>query len=299
MKMKNWITVLTLAFAIAANAETGSNSTITIKTDRESKQLVEQWIQAYRQIHPEVSFILVGKAQEANLTYINNKVDNHAATYVGRYALLPVTTKENPLLGELQKKNWGKEDIKKLYFAHIDEDIDPDDVANSGKAGKLRKKLNVYSGANATSASAIFARYFGFQNSEFRGTRLSGDDSFLLNAIEDDKESITFNNLAYLFDTQSGKLKANLAILPLNTNKKLEETLQHGTLENIIRALETHTSDVVPVGDFGFVNDGQNPRAEQFLKWIVKDGQQYNNKAGYLKIDHETTNQQPQLIANR
>ena len=95
MKMKNWITVLTLAFAIAANAETGSNSTITIKTDRESKQLVEQWIQAYRQIHPEVSFILVGKAQEANLTYINNKVDNHAATYVGRYALLPVTTKGN------------------------------------------------------------------------------------------------------------------------------------------------------------------------------------------------------------
>lgn len=275
-------------------------STITVKTSKASKALVEAWAQAYMQTHKDIKIEVTSKqSADADLTYINNKVEGQNVTYVGRYAILPVTSTENPLFSELQKKEWTKSDLKKLYFSSLDEDLDEDDEANSGKAGKLREKLTVYSGANASSVAGVFAEYFGFQTSELRGNKISGDDLYLLNAINEDKQSITFNNIAYLYDADSRKLKENISILPLKLKAEIEETLQSGNLDAALQVLEQQQTDIIPVENFGFAYTQLNPKAELFLEWIVSDGQQYNNQKGFLKLTEGEKENQLRVLAQR
>lgn len=275
-------------------------STITVKTSKASKALVEAWAQAYMQTHKDIRIEVTCKqSADADLTYINNKVEGQNVTYVGRYAILPVTSTENPLFSELQKKEWTKSDLKKLYFSSLDEDLDEDDEANSGKAGKLREKLTVYSGANASSVARVFAEYFGFQTSELRGNKISGDDLYLLNAINEDKQSITFNNIAYLYDADSRKLKENISILPLKLKAEIEETLQSGNLDAALQVLEQQQTDIIPVENFGFAYTQLNPKAELFLEWIVSDGQQYNNQKGFLKLTEGEKENQLRVLAQR
>lgn len=275
-------------------------STITVKTSKASKALVEAWAQAYMQTHKDIKIEVTSKqSADADLTYINNKVEGQNVTYVGRYAILPVTSTDNPLFSELQKKEWTKSDLKKLYFSSLDEDLDEDDEANSGKAGKLREKLTVYSGANASSVAGVFAEYFGFQTSELRGNKISGDDLYLLNAINEDKQSITFNNIAYLYDADSRKLKENISILPLKLKAEIDETLQSGNLDAALQVLEQQQTDIIPVENFGFAYTQLNPKAELFLEWIVSDGQQYNNQKGFLKLTEGERENQLRVLAQR
>lgn len=291
----------TTAFAVEEPTQAeAQQSTITVKTSKASKALVEAWAQAYMQTHKDIKIEVTSKqSANADLTYINNKVEGQNVAYVGRYAILPVTSTENPLFSELQKKEWTKSDLKKLYFSSLDEDLDEDDEANSGKAGKLREKLTVYSGANASSVAGVFAEYFGFQTSELRGNKISGDDLYLLNAINEDKQSITFNNIAYLYDADSRKLKENISILPLKLKAEIEETLQSGNLDAALQVLEQQQTDIIPVENFGFAYTQLNPKAELFLEWIVSDGQQYNNQKGFLKLTEGEKENQLRVLAQR
>ncbi len=288
--------IITTAIIFVATANAFAQNVITVKANKVSKALVETWAKAYTEQNPGVEIQIVGKnAKDADLTLVTSA--DESATIVGRYAILPVTSSHNPLISELQKKDWSKSDIKKLYFSSLDEDLDEDEEANSGKAGKLREKLTVYSGANSTSASSVFAQHFGYQVSEIRGNKISGDDLYLLNAIEEDKQSITFNNVAYLYDTNTRTLKSDLAILPLNLRSEQEKVLQSGNLDETIKLLEAEKSDLIPVENFGFTYNELNHSAQLFLEWIVSDGQQYNNKNGFLRLADKDAQQQLKVLA--
>ncbi|MCQ2259419.1 MAG: hypothetical protein MJZ41_15750 [Bacteroidaceae bacterium] len=286
------------AAEVEATATSESASVITVKTSKVSKELVEAWANAYMQQNTHVKVQIVGKnVKDADLTFVSDAKGGDNVTFVGRYAILPVTSSHNPLISELQKKDWSKNDLKKLYFSSLDEDLDDEDEANSGKAGKLREKFTVYSSANSTSASRVFAQHFGYQVSEIRGNKISGDDLYLLNAIEEDKQSITFNNVAYLYDTNTRTLKSDIAILPLNLKSEQEKVLQNGNLDETIKLLEAEKSDLIPVENFGFTYNELNQKAQLFLEWIVSDGQQYNNKNGFLRLADKDVQQQLKILA--
>lgn len=275
-------------------------STITVKTSRASKMLVQAWADEYMKQHEDLKIVVTSKQSDnADLEYVNNKVEGKAVTYVGRYAILPVTSSANPLLSELQSKGWSKNDLKKLYFSSLDEELDEEDEANSGKAGKLRERLTVYSGANASSASIVFADHFGFHTSELRGNKILGDDLYLLNAISEDKQSLTFNNVAYLYDIQSRQLKNDLAILPLKVKGEVSDALQQGNLDVALQALEQQQTDVIPVETFGFTYHRLNPKAELFLEWVVSNGQQFNHQQGFLRLTESEIQAQLKTLAQR
>lgn len=274
--------------------------TITIKATRASKALTEAWAKAYMETHKDVIVnVTTKKSERADLSYINNKVEGQEVTYVGRYAILPITSTENPLINELQQKNWNKSDLKKLYFSSLEEDFDEEDEASRGKAGKLREKLTVYSGANASSIAGIFADHFGFQAAELRGSKISGDDLYLLNAIEEDKQSITFNQVAYLYDTTSRQLKQGITILPIKVGNELAEVLKEGNLDATLKVLEEEGSDLIPVEPFGFAYQHLNTPAQHFLEWVVNEGQAFNNPNGFLRLAKRDAQRETQNLAQR
>ena len=299
MKIKTLITLALITLATVVNAAELGNGTISIKVTKASKTLVEQWVNAYMCTNPNVKVQFVDKAEDADLSITTSSQQSDAAgsTFVARFALLPVTATDNPLIKDIVGKQWSEKDIKRLFFQTEDELFE--DKADRSKKERLTDKLTVFSGNSSTSASTVFAEHFGFKKGDIRGKRIQGDDLFLLNAIQKDKQSVTFNSTANLYDTASRQLKSNIAILPLDLKKDQEQILLSGNLDETLRLLEESNISTIPVEKIGFTYSSFNTDIEQFLAWVVSEGQQYNNQAGYLKLGTKDQKQQLALLASK
>lgn len=291
MVFKKIITIAFAALSVTASAkEINTQNVLTVKTSKASKTLVEMWANAYMQSHPEHRIVVTSKKTSSGDLVYTSEINTSAhtpdssITVVGRYAVLPVTTTNNPLSSELSGKEWNKSELKQMFFSSLDETLEEAEDAGSGRVGKLRSKLTVYSTASGESVANDFAHHFGFQTAEFRGNRISGDDRYLLNAIEEDVTGITFNNIAYLYDTDTRQLKSGIVILPLKLKAEVEKTLQSGNLDATLQVLENLHSDLIPISSFGFAYNRNNSQAVDFIQWVINEGQEYNNRNGFLKL---------------
>ena len=298
MKMKAFITVIATVVTLTASAATAQNDgSITIKVNKASKALVEKWIEGYKAVNPDVQIALVsGKNADADLTLVSSHQEGVNVTYVGRYALLPVTSTENPLLNDIQKKEWKSKDIKNLFFTAEDLDEEYEEEVE-GKHNKLKDKLTVYSGSSKTSLSSIFASHFGRTLDDLRGNRIAGDDLYLLSAINEDKASVTFNALSNLYDLSSRTLRSDLALLPLGVKASQREVLRSGNLDETLELIENEDIDLIPVEDIGFIYNNFDTDIDNFLQWIIRDGQQYNHEAGFLHLTNKEVESQLRLLA--
>ena len=298
MKMKAFITVIATVVTLTASAATAQNDgSITIKVNKASKALVEKWIEGYKAVNPDVQIALVsGKNADADLTLVSSHQEGVNVTYVGRYALLPVTSTENPLLNDIQKKEWKSKDIKNLFFTAEDLDEEYEEEVE-GKHNKLKDKLTVYSGSSKTSLSSIFASHFGRTLDDLRGNRIAGDDLYLLSAINEDKASVTFNALSNLYDLSSRTLRSDLALLPLGVKASQREVLRSGNLDETLELIENEDIDLIPVEDIGFIYNSFDTDIDNFLQWIIRDGQQYNHEAGFLHLTNKEVESQLRLLA--
>ena len=165
------------------------------------------------------------------------------------------------------------------------------------KKNKLKDQLTVYSGSNKASFTGIFAAHFGRTADDLRGNRIAGDDLYLLSAIEEDKASVTFNALSNLYDLTSRTLRSDLALLPLGLKASQRETLRKGNLDETLQLIEEESIDLIPVEDLGFTYNSLDADTEQFLQWVVREGQQYNHAAGFLHLTSKEVESQLKLLA--
>ncbi|MBO7580614.1 MAG: hypothetical protein J6T38_03725 [Bacteroidaceae bacterium] len=298
MNVKAFLIAAFATVTLTVSAATSQNDgVITVKVNKASKALVEKWIEAYKAVQPNVEIAVVsGKNADADLTLVSSHQEGAQVTYVARYALLPVTTAENPLLNDIQKKEWKSKDIKSLFFTAEDLDEEYEEEVE-GKHNKLKDKLTVYSGSSKASLSGIFASHFGRTSDDLRGNRIAGDDFYLLSAINEDKASVTFNALSNLYDLSSRTLRSDLVLLPLGVKASQREALRSGNLDETLELIENEDIDLIPVEDIGFTYDSFDADIEQFLQWIVRDGQQYNHAAGFLHLTNKEVESQLKLLA--
>lgn len=259
---------------------------------------METWIKKYKEAHPELQLRIVdGNKGKADLEFVSETPEGNNErhiTYVGRYALLPVTTTENPLYEKLSRKRLDEKELKDLFFQ---KDI-LQKVGNDRKEISPYEELTVYSGIGRISGANAFASYFGYQVSQFRGKRIVGDDLYLLTAINKDHTGVTFNNLAYIFDLQNRKLKPRLFLIPLDIKKEQREVLDNGNLDETLQLLENNDVALIPLSKVGFAYSDRASVAD-FLRWIVNEGQQYNHRFGFLTLDEKSVRkEQKQLEGN-
>ncbi|KAA6308942.1 hypothetical protein EZS27_039483, partial [termite gut metagenome] len=146
-----------LFFSLGAYAQSSANEqeVIYVSSAKFSSPLVEKWIAEYTKLHPNVRIKPADKNNHnVDLSFVANDESDSIAyasgkviAYVGRYALLPVTTKENPLYERISKKKLGKKDIKNLFF--IEDPLLEEE--NNSKKNKIQDLVTVYSGSNSTS----------------------------------------------------------------------------------------------------------------------------------------------------
>ncbi len=262
-----------------------------IKSPKFSAPLIEKWINEYAKVNKQVKFKLAEKQTEEENIDINLVTSNlsenalqtgQLVSYVGRYALLPVSSTENPILAELNKKRLNSKKLKELFFEKdlLDED--------ASKSSKQEFSTTIYSGNNEESVASAFASYFGYTPSSLKGKKISGDDIYLLHAIQKDHSGITFNNLSYIYDTNTRQLKKDLAIIPLDLKKEYRDILAESNIDKAIELLENESIELIPVEELGFVYQDNHPEIKNFLKWVLSEGQSYNHNYGFLNPDQKT-----------
>jgi len=294
------VVVSLFIFQLFVNAEEDSPA-VYIKASGFASPLVEQWIAAYQDQYPDASIRLAGKdRKEEAVELVIRSYDpeeipsGKEVVYTGRYALLPATTKDNPYLNDLTGRKWSKKEVRKLFFSG-----DPLEEVKSKKE-KVEDKLTVYAG-NRSATSVVVASHFGSIPSDLKGARISGDDRFLLNALQKDPTGIMYNALPYLFDLETRRLKPELVLLPLDVKKEHQVLFSQPDIDRTIEWLEARTAEAVPVGYIGFIyTAGQDDRLDHFLQWVTQDGQSFCHRFGLLQLDPQTlAQQQKKLSANR
>lgn len=305
IKMKTITTIKNISIAIALQftavslyAANNPQEVITINSAKFGSSLVKVWVEKYTEKHPEVQIRLVeNQKEETDLRLIPNNIkseEGESIVNVGRYALLPVTTIENPLYERIAKQRFNEKKLKALFFQS-----DVLDTDESKKKDEFTEKLTIYSGANQVSGTETFAAHFGYTTAQLRGKKIAGDDIFLLTAIGKDHSGITFNNLAYLYDLQSRNLKSKIALLPLDLKKKeQEEALLSGNLDKALDVLEESEVELVPVEEIGF-SYKEKSGVTAFLQWILNEGQQYNHDFGFLTLEQSQVKKEQKKLDTR
>jgi len=301
----NYFFNLLLVLFISTSAFAAGNvakESIVISGTKFTYPLIEKWIAEYAKVNPNVTIKLTAKTnsdQAVDLNIIahqpvqNELQPNQEIIYTGRYALLPVTNNNNPILAATAKKGLNNKELDKLFFEVVDYESDE-------PAQKSKYKANIYSRDNQACASAALADYYGHKTSEIRGKKVFGDDIYLLSSVKKDTLGLTYNNLGYLYDISSRNLKDGLAILPLDLRKEAKP-IQNGNLDQVIDVLESVKVETIPVEKIGIIYSQQNKTKEvsEFLKWILADGQKFNHDKGFLNLDKQTLAEQESHLSER
>lgn len=262
-----------------------NNEVIYIKAERFTQPLVEKWIVEYTKKNPATQIKIADSKQDSDISLViksDETAGNQNLVSIGRYALLPISNKNNLALEELNKNKLNKKVIKELFFEN-----DPTEEG-SKKIAKLKKQITIYSGNRKSSGSVLFASHFGYSPNDLRDKRISGDDVYLLSAMDKDATGVSINNLSYIYDIKTRKLRDNIALLPLDLKKKQAEVFESANLDDIIKLLENESVDLIPVNQIGFVYKGTDPTIQNFIQWVLAEGQVYNNAFGFLTLDKET-----------
>ena len=265
---------------------------VVITGNRFSYKVVQEWIDDYSKVKPDVQIIIeargsndpasfqilaeVYKPEEAlqnNREYIN----------VGRYAVLPVATNNSEFANYFLDRGLNEDLIKQIFFNDI--------YADKESQEKIEAPYTVYTRLQKAGVPLVFAKYFGYQQKDIKGTSIAGADEHLLKALLRDPNGVTYLPLALIYDQQTRKPIDKLTVLPvdLNGNGKVNEAEKfYGDLDKVIEQLEARQSDDiknVPIEYLHLSVDKQTatPEAIDFLKWVNENGQGYLHKYGYLQ----------------
>ncbi|MDR0430345.1 MAG: substrate-binding domain-containing protein [Tannerellaceae bacterium] len=234
--------------------------------------IIEKWIQEYEkeQTGNNTRFeISTDKNKDDSFQIVayqikNEESDNQQTIfYVGRYALIPITSQENPYLNQL-KKGLNSKDLKDLVFEKSLEDIDD----FSDKPRKEKHPFIVYTRDNKAGTTIALAEYFEKNPEDIKGKKIIGDDIFLLSAIKKYVNELTFSSLNYAYDIKTRQLKQDISIVPLKIKSQQQAILNSGNVDKTISLLEDTHIETIPIEKFGFVVPKKYENDKDFIDFI-------------------------------
>ncbi len=267
--------LLGLQVSLTAGAQ---NEQVTLRVQNAVRPLVEKWVAEYTKTNHNTAFQIVsGKATntEHQISFVTEQ--DAEAVFFARYAVLPVVTKSSEAAQLLGSKRLNAKKLKSLFFVK-------DEFDDDTKESKAEQALHIYTGNSQQSASRAYAQSFKQETSSFKGKKISGDDSFLNTALSRDPLGIAINSLSNIFDLQSRQLRSNLTLVPLDIDKHGEQILDEARLDDIILLLEQQHYAEIPTGKIGLEYDHHDSQLNDFVRWILTDGNKYIHEYGLLQL---------------
>lgn len=261
-----------LQLSLTASAQTEK---ISLRIPNFARPLVEKWANDYKKNNHNIDFqFTTGKSQDNNTLTLTTDADGIS---FARYAVLPVTTKDSEAAHLTASHRLNSKKLRSLFFVKDEWDDDTKD-------SKADQQVHVYTGNSTLSASRLYASHLKQESANYKGKKISGDDSFLTTAINRDPLGITVNYLSNIYDLNSRELRPTLALLPLELDKQGRQTFENGRLDNIIDLLEQEQYAEIPIGNIAFEYNHANTAVNDFVRWILTIGVQDLHQHGLLSL---------------
>ena len=261
--------------------------------------LAVKWAEEFQKIHPNVLVnVSAGGAGKGMTDALSKMVDLGMYSKsvspeeqakgawwvaVSKDAVLPTINANNPVIADLQKKGLKKQKFIDIFITGT--------VKTWGQAAGNGSKaeLQVYTRSDACGAADMWAKYLGNKKQEdLLGLGVNGDPG-VADAVKRSPEGIGFNNLGFVYEMQTRKVYAGLAVIPIDLNENgvidPDENF-YGTMDQVMKAINDGKYPSPPARDLYFVSGGkpESPLVKAFLQWVLTDGQKYVSEAGYVNI---------------
>lgn len=260
--------------------------------------LAVQWANEFEVRYPDVKIdVSAGGAGKGMTDVLNGMVDyamlsrdlhqeeieaGAVAFVVGRDAVVPDVSSNNPYIDIIKRQGINSEQARKIWVTG--------EIRTWGQLLGTNDKhqIHVFTRSDACGAAQTFASWFDAKQEELRGTAVYGDPG-IAKAVQNDKWGIGFNNLAYAYDAQTHKVLSGLEIFPLDSD--MDGTISpeenfYETKESLVHAIEIDNFPTPPARNLYFVTKGtpKDSASLAFLRYTLKEGQRFNEPAGYVKI---------------
>lgn len=295
MKKISCLVVLSLLL-IVANAQT--TTVIKITGTKFPFEIMQQWIDTYSKTHPGAQFQLSKSIplDSAELMIAAHAFkqgelnDDLVLIALNRYAQLPIANVNRKDLQALQQKGFTQQDLRNIYFN-----------AQQNKADALNEPVTVYRRDKNVCASRSFSENVTGNQLDVAGTLVNGDDRALSAAVKNDVNGISYNNLGLIYNLQTRKVADSIAVIPidLDENGRIDDNEKiYATLDDVLNYLSTSSSNIIPQDNVNIVINRKtiSRNALDFIGWIITQGQQCNQRYGFLSLDKTVVIQQQQLL---
>jgi phosphate transport system substrate-binding protein len=298
----------------AATAETQApgekplSGTIAVSGAFALYPMMTLWSQEFTKLHPEVQFDVQGGGAGKGMTdtlagavdigmisrTIKPEEEAKGAYWVSvaKDAVFPVISAKNPSLTDLMAKGISQDVFKKIFITG--------EIKTWGEAvgnPAVTDAIHVYTRSDSAGAADQWALFSGGKGqADIQGIGLNGEPA-LVDTVTKDPLGIGYSNLNSVFDVTSGKLVADAVVPPLdiNGNGKVDAGELYQTKDDAVKAIADGTYPSPPARFENLATKGKpTGLALAFIQWILTDGQQYLDQAGYVKL---TTEQQAESLA--
>ncbi|HTF80244.1 MAG TPA: hypothetical protein VL947_00910 [Cytophagales bacterium] len=293
-KMNTVKKIVVAALALSLFHVHAQTNTIKLKGTRLTYPIFNKWITEFNKVYPHIKVQLAHAepADSIDLTIAAYKLgpedlkDNKQSIVVNRYAQIIIANSNKADLHQLQQKGLTEKDIKGLYFQKT-----------PSQASQAPQLVTLYRRETPACASVSFAKHYGGEFKDLRGIGVQGDDKDLLRAVKNDHKGLSYNNLGFIYDLKKRNIVDSIAVIPidLNENGKIDASENiYGTLDQVITFIEKTQHPKIPVEEVNVIFDtnSKDPAVQQFLDWILTEGQKYNHEFGFI-------NQEPQVLAQQ
>ncbi len=275
----------------------GNQDTIAVSGAFALYPMVTRWAEEYQRVNPNVQFdISAGGAGKGMTDALSNAVDIGMVSReisadeeakgafwvsVTKDAVFPVISAQNPVLKDILAQGISQETFVKIFITS--------EIKTWGEVvGKpeITDEIHVYTRSDSCGAADAWAKFLGKKQEDLLGIGVSGDPG-LLDVVIKDPLGIGYNNLGYAFDNSTGQPVAGASIVPIdiNANGQADSTEVIETKSVAVNAIATGVYPSPPARDLNLVTNGKPSGVTQdFIKWILTDGQGYVGEAGYIQL---------------
>jgi phosphate transport system substrate-binding protein len=211
---------------------------------------------------------------------------------VTKDAVFPIISSENPVAEQILAKGISQEVFSKIYITS--------EITTWGQVvgdPSITDEIHVFTRSDSAGAAEQWAKFAGGTAQEdLKGIGVNGEPSILDTVIKDPL-GIGYGNLNSIFDLSSGNTVPGIIIPPIDIdlNGQADAVEIYKVKEDAFSAVANGTYPSPPARFENLATLGKPEGLTlAFIEWMLTDGQQYLESAGYVPL---TPEQQAESLA--
>lgn len=291
-----------------AAADEPLSGTISVSGAFALYPMMTVWADEFSKLHPDVQFDVQGGGAGKGMTdmlsgtvdigmisrSIKTEEEDKGAFWVSvtKDAVFPVISANNPVAAEITAQGISQAMFNKIFVTG--------EVKTWGEVvGKpeIKDEIHVYTRSDACGAGEMWARFSGGKvQDDIKGIGVNGEPA-LVDTVIKDSLGIGYSNLNSVFDLAGGGLVAGAMVAPVdvNQNGQADADEYFKTTREAVAAVASEKYPSPPARFENLATKGKPTGLTlAFIEWILTDGQQYLDQAGYVPL---TTEQQAEALA--